>query len=65
MAKLKFRRKKKPWRFGAVDIAFASGTEDPGSNPARVLGFLGSHSNTVVYNLLNMHCLCVCVEKYK
>jgi hypothetical protein len=25
-----------PWRRGAVDIAFASGTEEPGSNPARV-----------------------------
>jgi hypothetical protein len=28
-----------PWRRGAVDIAFASETEDPGSNPARVEGF--------------------------
>jgi hypothetical protein len=25
-----------PWRRGAVDNAFASVTEDPGSNPARV-----------------------------
>jgi hypothetical protein len=30
-----------PWRGrrGPVDIASASGTEDPGSNPARVSGF--------------------------
>jgi hypothetical protein len=26
----------------------ASGTENPGSNPARVLGFQGKHSNSVV-----------------
>jgi hypothetical protein len=25
-----------PWRRGAVDIASASGTEDLGSNPARI-----------------------------
>jgi hypothetical protein len=30
-----------PRRRGAVDIAWASGTEDPGSNPARVEGFEG------------------------
>jgi hypothetical protein len=28
-----------PWRRGAVNIAFASGTADPGSNPARVNDF--------------------------
>jgi hypothetical protein len=58
------------WRRGAVDIAFASGTEDPGSNPAMVQGFLGSHSNAVVCNKLvckkekyEMPCLCVKKEK--
>jgi hypothetical protein len=29
-----------PWRLGTVDIASASVTEDSGSNPARVRGFL-------------------------
>jgi hypothetical protein len=33
---------------GAVSIVSTSGTEDPGSNPARVLGFLGSHGNALV-----------------
>jgi hypothetical protein len=28
----------------------ATGTEDPGSNPAKVLGFLGKQSNAVVHN---------------
>jgi hypothetical protein len=28
-----------PWRSEAVDIASASETEGPGSNPARVYGF--------------------------
>jgi hypothetical protein len=32
-----------PWRRGAVDIASASGTEDLGSNPARVQGFRGKN----------------------
>jgi hypothetical protein len=41
-----------------VDIASASGTEDPGSNPARVLGFYGKHGNAIVYYLINIHCLC-------
>jgi hypothetical protein len=27
-----------PWLRGAVDIASASGAEDPGSNPARIEG---------------------------
>jgi hypothetical protein len=31
--------KNMPWRHGAVVIASASGTENPGSNPVRVLGF--------------------------
>jgi hypothetical protein len=30
---------KVPWQRGAVDIASASGTEDPGSNHARVYVF--------------------------
>jgi hypothetical protein len=34
-----------PWRRGAADIASALGTEDLGSNPARVLG---TQSNAVV-----------------
>jgi hypothetical protein len=34
-------------RRGAVDIASASGTEDPGSYPARL--FLGQHRNAVLY----------------
>jgi hypothetical protein len=49
-----------PWRRGADDIEFASGTEDPGSNPDRLKGFSGRHSNAVVYNTN-----CLCVEKKK
>jgi hypothetical protein len=37
----------------------ASGTEDPGSNPTRVKGFKGEHSNNAGVTLLNMRCLCV------
>jgi hypothetical protein len=33
-----------------VDIASASKSEDPGTNPARVQSFLGNQSNAVVYN---------------
>jgi hypothetical protein len=32
-----------------VDIASASGTEDPGSNRASVEGLEGKHSNAIVY----------------
>jgi hypothetical protein len=38
--------------------ASASRTEDPGSTPASVQGFLERHSNSLVYNRLNMRCLC-------
>jgi hypothetical protein len=34
-----FARALAAWRCGAVGIASASGTEDPGLNPAKVLGF--------------------------
>jgi hypothetical protein len=37
------------WR-GAVDIEFASGTEDQGSNPAREYVSYGKHSNAVLFN---------------
>jgi hypothetical protein len=53
-------------RRGTVDIASASGTEDPGSNPARVLGFLGSHSKAVVYICTSdLMCIFLCVAKEK
>jgi hypothetical protein len=39
-----------PWQRGAVDIASASGSDDPGSNPDRVKVFLGNHSNALVFN---------------
>jgi hypothetical protein len=35
---------------GAVDIASASETEDLSSNPARVQGFKGKHSDDVAKN---------------
>jgi hypothetical protein len=37
--------------------------EDSGSNTARVVSFLGSRSNAVAFNRLNMHCLRVEKEK--
>jgi hypothetical protein len=41
-----------PWRFGY--IAFASGAEEPGSNPAKLLG-KRKHSYPVLYSWLKMH----------
>jgi hypothetical protein len=49
------------WRRGEADVASASGTEDPGSNPE---GFLGKLRNTVELNRLDLHCLFVEKEKY-
>jgi hypothetical protein len=48
-----------PWRRGAVDTASASGTEGPGSNPARLYEIKGKHIIAVVYCWLNMHWFCV------
>jgi hypothetical protein len=43
---------------GAVDIASAWGTEEPGSNPARVLGFYGNIA--VLQCIIDLRCI-VCV----
>jgi hypothetical protein len=40
----------------ALDIASASGTEDPGSNPARVLGNISMI--LCVHNWRKTHCVC-------
>jgi hypothetical protein len=48
-----------PWQRGAVDIAFASGTRRPVFESRQGIRFLGKHSSAVVYNWLNMNCLCV------
>jgi hypothetical protein len=52
--------KRLPWRRGAVDVASASGTRRPGSNPARVyVRFLVKQCNAVVCKWLYVHRLCV------
>jgi hypothetical protein len=39
------------------------GTEDPGSNPARLDGIKGKHSNAVVYNSLYIYALFVSFKR--
>jgi hypothetical protein len=43
----------------AMDIASDSWTRRPGFESHQGMGIVGNHSNAVVYNRLNMHCLCV------
>jgi hypothetical protein len=46
------------WRRGAVVMASAWRSEDPGSNPARVKGYLGIHSNAIVkIDLIRIVCV--------
>jgi hypothetical protein len=39
------------------------GTEDPGSNPARLESIKGKHSNAVVYNSLYIYALFVSFKR--
>jgi hypothetical protein len=56
--------KLQPWRRGSVDVASASGPEDPGSNPARVKVLNEILSMLLcVIDFIHMHCLCL-FEKY-
>jgi hypothetical protein len=48
-------------RRGAVDIASASGTEEPGSNPARVSGFRENIAK--LFGIFDLNALFVCLKK--
>jgi hypothetical protein len=54
--------RKVPLRLGAVDIEFASGTEDPGSNPAMVQGVYVNMAMLLYLYIIDLLCF-VCVLK--